>query len=87
MTNHGGGVAVSSQPGAGTSVRVYLPAEKDFIRESAGTEADLQGTETMLVVDDEDLLLTMAETILTEYGYKVLTANSGQKALAILSQR
>ena len=33
----------------------------------------------------KDLLLTMAETILTEYGYCVLTANSGQKALAILS--
>ena len=40
----------------------------------------------MLVVDDEKLLLTMAETILTEYGYKVLTANSGQKALAILAR-
>ena len=46
----------------------------------------MHGTETILVVDDENLLLTMAETILTEYGYKVLTANSGQKALAILSQ-
>jgi signal transduction histidine kinase len=86
VTNHGGGVVVSSQPGSGTSARVYLPAEKDFIRESAGAEGDLQGTETVLVVDDENLLLTMAETILTDYGYKVLTANSGQKALAILSQ-
>jgi signal transduction histidine kinase len=86
VTNHGGGVVISSQPGAGTSARVYLPAEKDFIHESAGAEGDLQGTETVLVVDDESLLLTMAETILTEYGYKVLTANSGQKALAILSR-
>ena len=86
VTNHGGGVVISSQPGAGTSARVYLPAEKDFIHVSAGTEGNLQGTETVLVVDDENLLLTMAETILTEYGYKVLTANSGQKALAILSR-
>jgi len=86
VSNHGGGVVISSQPGAGTSARVYLPAEKDFIHESAGAEGDLQGTETVLVVDDESLLLTMAETILTEYGYKVLTANSGQKALAILSR-
>ncbi|MGD0743808.1 MAG: ATP-binding protein [Verrucomicrobiota bacterium] len=86
VSNHGGGVAISSQPGAGASVRVYLPAERDFIQESPGTEGDLQGTETVLVVDDESLLLTMAETILTEYGYKVLTANSGQKALAILSR-
>jgi len=86
VTNHGGGVVISSQPGAGTSARVYLPAEKEFIHESAATEGNLQGTETVLVVDDENLLLTMAETILTEYGYKVLTANGGQKALAILSQ-
>ncbi|MGD0253162.1 MAG: ATP-binding protein [Verrucomicrobiota bacterium] len=86
VTNHGGGVVISSQPGAGTSARVYLPAEKDFIHESTGVEANLHGTETVLVVDDENLLLTMAETILTEYGYKVLTANSGQKALAILSR-
>ncbi len=38
------------------------------------------------MVDDEALMLTMAETILTEYGYRVLTANSGQKAMAILSR-
>ena len=86
MTNHGGGVAVSSQPGTGTSTRVYLPAEKQLVRESADTEENLNGTETVLVVDDEDILLTMAETILSEYGYHVLTANSAQKALAMLSR-
>jgi CheY-like chemotaxis protein len=85
VTNHSGGVAVSSQPGAGTSVRVYLPAEKQFVAESAGADADLNGSETILVVDDESLMLTMAETILTEYGYCVLPAESGQKALAILA--
>jgi len=85
VTNHGGGVAVSSQPGAGTSVRVYLPAEKQFVTPSAGKDEDLHGTETILVVDDESLMLTMAETILTEYGYCVVTANSAQKALDILS--
>jgi len=86
VTNHDGGVVISSQPGAGTSARIYLPAEKDFIHESTAVEANLHGTETVLVVDDENLLLTMAETILTEYGYKVLTANSGQQALAILAR-
>jgi len=85
ITNHGGGVAISSQPGTGTSARVYLPAEKSFIHDSAASDKDLHGTGTILVVDDENLLLTMAETILTEFGYKVLTANSGQKALEILT--
>ena len=86
ITNHGGGVAVSSRPGAGTTAKIYLPAEKTLALESVSETADLHGTGTILVVDDEVLLLTMGETILTEYGYKVLTANGGHKALAILSR-
>ncbi len=86
VTNHGGGVAVSSQPGAGASVRVYLPAEKDLARDVSRSDENLHGTETILVVDDEDMILTMGETILTDYGYRVLTAGSGQKAMAILSR-
>ena len=70
----------------GTSVRIYLPAETQLADESAGAGDNLHGTETVLVVDDETILLTMMETILTEYGYKVLTAGSGQKALAILAR-
>jgi two-component system, cell cycle sensor histidine kinase and response regulator CckA len=87
VTNHGGGVAVSSQPGTGTSVRVYVPAEKKIVRDSGVNSKELNGTQTILMVDDEDLLLTMGETILSAYGYRVLTANSGQKALDILSKR
>ena len=86
VSNHGGGVAVSSQPNMGTSARVYLPAEKSFIHEGMSTAEALHGTGTILVVDDESLILTMGETILAEFGYKVLTANGGQKALAILSR-
>ncbi len=38
------------------------------------------------MVDDEDLLLTMGQTVLSAYGYRVLTANSGQKALDLLAR-
>ncbi len=86
VTNHGGGVAVSSQQGAGASVRIYLPAEKGLLREISASDENLHGTETILVVDDESLMLNMAETILTDYGYRVLTAGGGQKAMAILSR-
>jgi signal transduction histidine kinase/CheY-like chemotaxis protein len=85
VTNHGGGVAVSSQPGTGTSVRVYLPAEKRVVRDQGLTPGDLSGSQTILIVDDEDLLLTMGKTILSAYGYRVLTANGGRKALEVLS--
>ena len=85
VSNHGGGVAISSEPGKGTTARVYFPAEKETISLSTATE-DFKGTESILVVDDESFILTMAETILTEYGYKVVTVNSGQKALALLGR-
>ncbi len=86
ITNHGGGIAISSQLGKGTSARVYLPAEKGLQQQIVSSQSDLHGTGTVLVVDDESLLLTMAETILSDFGYKVLTASSGQKALEILAQ-
>jgi len=86
VTNHGGGVAVSSEPGSGTSVRIYLPAENRSVRDNGVPQTDLTGHETVLMVDDEDLLLTMGETILSAYGYRVLTANSGQKALGMLTK-
>ncbi len=86
VTNHGGGVAVSSQPGAGASVRVYLPAEKRVVQEANVSTDNLNGTQTILMVDDEDLMLTMGQTVLSTFGYKVLTANSGQKALDLISK-
>jgi nitrogen-specific signal transduction histidine kinase/CheY-like chemotaxis protein len=86
VTNHGGGVAVSSQLGTGTSVRVYLPAEKRIFQDDGVDSSNLKGNQTVLMVDDEDLLLTMGQTILSAYGYRVLTAQSGQKALEVLAQ-
>jgi signal transduction histidine kinase len=86
VSNHGGSVAISSESGAGAAARVYLPAEKQLASQSSVPDSDLHGGETILVVDDESMLLTMAETIFAEYGYKVLTAINGQKALALLSK-
>lgn len=84
VTNHGGGVAVSSQPGLGTAVRLYLPAEKRVVSEQ-DVSGDLKGNQTVLMVDDEDLMLTLGQTVLSAFGYQVLTANSGQKAIEMLT--
>lgn len=84
VTNHGGGVVLTGQPGAGASARIYLPAVHQLIDDGAGANRDLYGKECILVVDDESILLTVAETILTGFGYKVLTAINAEKALAIL---
>jgi signal transduction histidine kinase len=85
VTNHGGGVAISSQPGNGTSVRVYLPAEKRHLCDSGmSSPTDLAGDQTILLVDDEELLLTLGQTVLSSFGYRVLVANNAVKALELL---
>ncbi len=84
VTNHGGAIAVSSELNFGTSVRVYLPATKRVVKQTNFDTNELFGVETILMVDDEDLLLNMGQMVLSSYGYRVLTANSGQDALKIL---
>lgn len=86
VSNHAGGVAISSHLSVGTSVRLYLPAEARVVFDTAMSLRDLNGTQTILMVDDEDLLLAMGNTVLSAYGYRVLSANSGQRALEIFSQ-
>ena len=76
-------MAISNRPGAGASVRLYLPANDKIVREAPLTMADLRGAQTILMVDDEDLLLTMGQMVLSSFGYTVLTANSGAKALEL----
>lgn len=86
ITNHRGGVAISSKVREGTSVRIYLPASKKIVSETALFNNDAGGKQTVLLVDDEDLLLTMGQTVLSAYGYKVLAANSGHKALELVEK-
>jgi signal transduction histidine kinase/CheY-like chemotaxis protein len=86
VTNHGGTVAVTSPPGQGTIVRIFLPAQQKIVKDSGTRIEDLRGSQTVLMVDDEEMLLTLGQTILSSFGYKVLTANSGQRALELFSQ-
>jgi signal transduction histidine kinase len=86
VTNHGGTVAVTSPPGQGTTVRIFLPAQKKFVRDQGTRIDDLRGDQTILMVDDEDMLLTMGQTVLSSFGYRVLVANSGPRALELFSQ-
>jgi len=86
VTNHGGHLAISSEAGHGTSVRLYLPARKAVVFDATFNEEDFYGTQTILMVDDEDLLLTMGQMVLSSYGYTVHTADSGTKAIEIFAK-
>jgi len=86
----GGSIWVSSALGEGTSVQVYLPmADRSaVVRASAAppNEGSLNGTETILLVEDDERLRVLARTILARYGYTVLDARGGGDALLLCEQ-
>jgi two-component system cell cycle sensor histidine kinase/response regulator CckA len=87
-----GFIFADSKEGVGTSFVIYLPvhkAEEPALPEAAvkiEKPADLWGHGTVLVVEDEDMVRTVAERALTRHGYTVLTASHGEEALEILGQ-
>jgi PAS domain S-box-containing protein len=84
----GGHVSIKSQPGLGTTVRLYLPraAEAAGLRgEGAGKGApSVGGAETILLVEDDELVRRYAQAQLAALGYRVLHAEDGQQALLLL---
>ena len=86
VTNHSGSLAITSPPGQGTTVHIYLPANGDAREEGVLADEDLRGDQTVLIVDDEELLLTMSEMVLSSFGYRVLTAANGRQALDVIER-
>jgi DNA-binding NtrC family response regulator/signal transduction histidine kinase len=84
IQNHQGTIDVKSRVGEGTTFHIYLPAtEKNTKIEKQFFEHKHNGPETVLLVDDEDVVLEVGSQILRELGYTVLTAGSGKEALEI----
>ena len=88
----GGQVVIDSQPGAGTAVDIYLPrlpddAEESEERHSIPIDGDQKGTETILVVEDDDAVRAHSTDLLREFGYRVLEAPNAGAALEILDRQ
>jgi two-component system, cell cycle sensor histidine kinase and response regulator CckA len=83
----GGFLLCYSEPGQGASFSVYLPRIHDELSDAEQSKTDrfLHGTETLLIVEDEEALRESIRHFLTGLGYTVLAADSGQQALAIAS--
>jgi two-component system cell cycle sensor histidine kinase/response regulator CckA len=82
----GGNIWVYSEPEVGTAFKVYLPrvdAAASVIEKLVLESAAPQGTETILLVEDEDMVRGLARKILSEAGYKVIEARSGAEALEL----
>ncbi|MBC2704896.1 PAS domain-containing sensor histidine kinase [Desulfobacula sp.] len=79
----GGAVQVYSEPGKGTKFHVYFPVEKSsFEKQSIQTKEPVRGgTERILLVDDEDVIVTMEKQILERLGYQVTSRTSSLEAL------
>ena len=84
----GGCVWVDSEIGRGSTFKIYLPRVDELVQQSAsnGTVRELfRGTETVLLVEDEDSVRKLTRTFLDDEGYKVIEANGGAQALEIVA--
>jgi len=87
VKNHGGFIEAKSAPGEGSSFRFYLPVSKKKVKkEKVIPEAIAKADETVLLVDDENMIIEVGREILEYLGYSVITAGSGREAIEIINQ-
>lgn len=80
----GGWIWVYSEPGSGTTFKIYLPVTDDAVpRPHPIVKTDVRGNETILVVEDQDDVRALAVTVLEQCGYRVLSAAKGEDAIAL----
>src|SRR5262249_42004075 len=87
VRGHKGAIKVYSAPGQGTTFKVLFPATDQQIQRQAGTATfeRREGGETILVVDDEEIVRRTAKTMLERFGYTVLLAENGKEAIELYS--
>ncbi len=87
VQSYNGTIAVYSEPGQGTTFNVYLPTIERAVLKEKAVDVDLPtGSEHILFVDDEPILVDLARQILQRLGYRVTTCDNGLDALAIFQQ-
>ena len=91
VRQHAGWIEVHSEVGLGTTFRAYFPFGPELaaaaLESGPGAATGLRGTETILVVEDEEIVRHCVTTILKAHGYNVVTASTGAEALRLWAGR
>jgi two-component system cell cycle sensor histidine kinase/response regulator CckA len=87
IESHGGFVDVQSEVGVGTTFQVYLPAQTSLTQQPERTRVPAQevprGSETILLVEDEEMLRDLVKNVMVSKGYAVITASDGVEAVEL----
>lgn len=89
VKQHGGHITCQSKPNIGTTFNIYFPAIRDD-RKTQEQKVDrpiIGGTETILLVDDEEAIRDLITKLLRRFGYDVITASDGKEALDIYQDK
>lgn len=83
----GGNINVYSEPGRGTTFKIYLPRMEEEVKSARPEDIpqkSIRGSETILLVEDEEGVRKVARTILERYGYTILETINGEEALRLI---
>lgn len=86
VKEHRGIVNIFSEPGMGTVVKVYLPADSVFIERPEPDVSLVHGSGRILYIDDEEIVRLTASSLLELLGYEVITAEDGEKGIELFRQ-
>lgn len=84
VRNRKGTITVYSEKGRGTTFKVYLPStDKAVLKKTERAKTILKGSETILLVDDENIIIQVGGQLLERGGFRVITASGGKEAIEI----